>query len=157
VDSHLSRWLDGDIGPEWLGVLLRLAHQRWTTAVEAELANAGFADLRPWHSNVFTFVPDDGIQVSELTRLANVRKQTMAQAVSELESLGYVRREPHPRDGRARLVFLTERGRSVRPISIAAGAHTSDRWSETFGAERLDELRRLLADLLDSVGSEDQQ
>ena len=46
-----------------------------------------------------------GIQVSALTQLARVRKQTMAQAVEELEKLGYVERRADPADGRARLVL----------------------------------------------------
>ena len=79
-----------------LGLLLRLLHQHWSQAIEAALDEAGFDDIRPPHANVFTFVPPEGIQVSELTRLAHVRKQTMAQAVEELERLGYVERRPDP-------------------------------------------------------------
>jgi len=53
------------------------------------LASAGhirFGAIRPAHANVFTFVPAEGIQVSGLTRLAHVRKQTMAQAVGSSSS-----------------------------------------------------------------------
>src|SRR3979409_1415283 len=98
-----------------LGLLLRLLCQHWTTAVDTALQEAGFDNIRPHHANVFTFVPPQGIQVSELTLLAHVRKQTMAQAVEELEQLGYVERRPDPSDRRARLVFLTPRGQAVRP------------------------------------------
>ena len=59
---------------------------------------------------MFPFVPPEGITVSELAELARVRKQTMAQAVDQLERMGYVERRPNPRDRRSRLVFLTERG-----------------------------------------------
>ena len=31
--------------------------------------------------------------------------------------MGYVQRRPNPRDRRSRLVFLTERGESVRPVT----------------------------------------
>ncbi len=51
-----------------------------------------YGDIRPPHANVFTFARPEGIQVSELTKLARVRKQTMTQAVEELERLGYVER-----------------------------------------------------------------
>src|ERR1035438_7479597 len=57
-----------------LGLLLRLVHQHWAQAVDAALDDAGFGDIRPPHANVFTFVPPDGIRVSELTQLAHVRR-----------------------------------------------------------------------------------
>jgi len=131
-----------------LGLLLRLAHQQWTQAVDAALDEAGFGDIRPPHANVFTFVPADGIQVSELTKLARVRKQTMAQAVEELEALGYVERRPDPNDRRARLVFLTERGKKVRPIAVAAGKQVDARWVQLTSKQTIADLRASLTELL---------
>jgi DNA-binding MarR family transcriptional regulator len=139
-------------------VLLRLVHQHWAQAVDAALDDAGFGDIRPPHANVFTFVPAEGIQVSELTRLARVRKQTMAQAVQELEKLGYVERRPDPSDRRARLVFLTPRGESVRPVAMAAGRRVQARWAELTSPQRIESLRRslqaLLGELQDDIDAE---
>jgi DNA-binding MarR family transcriptional regulator len=137
-----------------LGLLLRLAHQQWTQAVEAALEEAGFGDIRPPHANVFTFVPAEGMQVSELTKLARVRKQTMAQAVEELEQLGYVERRPDPNDRRGRLVFLTQRGQGVRPVAMAAGRQVDRRWAELTSPEEIEDLRRALQALLERVQSE---
>jgi DNA-binding MarR family transcriptional regulator len=131
-----------------LGLLLRLVHQQWTQAVDAALDDAGFGDIRPPHANVFTFVPPEGIKVSELTQLARVRKQTMAQAVEELEQLGYVERRPDPSDRRARLVFLTSRGESVRPVAIAAGRRVDARWAELTSPQEIASLRRSLQAIL---------
>jgi DNA-binding MarR family transcriptional regulator len=137
-----------------LGLLLRLAHQQWTLAVDAKLAEEGFGDIRPHHANVFTFVPPEGIQVSELTRLAHVRKQSMAQTVEELEKLGYVERRPDPHDRRARLVFLTERGRKIRPIASAAGKLVDARWSQLTSPEEIESLRASLRSVLARVQQE---
>jgi DNA-binding MarR family transcriptional regulator len=134
--------------PPSLGLLLRLVHQRWTQAVEAALERAGFGDVRPSHANVFTFMRPEGVQVSELTRLAHVRKQTMAQAVEELEQAGYVERRPDPADRRGRLVFLTKKGRSVQPVAIAAGRQVDESWASLTSPEQIDELRRALQKLL---------
>ncbi|MDE1995514.1 MAG: MarR family transcriptional regulator [Rhizobiaceae bacterium] len=138
-----------------LGLLLRLLHQHWTQAVEAALDEAGYGDIRPPHANVFTFARPDGIQVSELTKLAHVRKQTMTQAVEELERLGYVERRPDPNDRRGRLVFLTERGRGVRPIAVAAGRLVDERWAGIAGAEEMDQIRQALQRLLGRLQGED--
>lgn len=134
-----------------LGLLLRLVHQHWTQAVDTALDAAGFGDIRPPHANVFTFTPPDGIQVSELTKLAHVRKQTMTQAVEELEKLGYVERRPDPNDRRGRLVFLTERGKAVRPIASATGRKVDERWAELTSADEMEGLRQSLRLLFEKV------
>jgi DNA-binding MarR family transcriptional regulator len=134
-----------------LGLLLRLLHQHWVQAIHAALDDAGFGDIRPPHANVFTFVPPQGIQVSQLTQLARVRKQTMAQAVEELEQLGYVERRPDPSDRRARLVFLTPRGERVRPVAMAAGRRVATRWAELTSAQQIESLGRSLQELLTQV------
>jgi len=134
--------------PHSLGVLLRLAHQHFSLAVDEALVRSGFDSIRPHHANVFSFVPPEGIQVSELTIRAGVRKQSMSQAVEELEKLGYVERKPHPGDKRARLVFLTDRGCKVRPLAMAAGERVEDAWSDLLGHSALDEMRATLQTLL---------
>src|SRR6516162_10151212 len=90
-----------------IGLLLRLVYQHYAQEIDAALRDAGFDDIRPGAANVFPFVRPDGISVAELAELAGVRKQTMAQAVEQLERAGYVERRPNPRDRRSRLVFLT--------------------------------------------------
>jgi DNA-binding MarR family transcriptional regulator len=137
-----------------LGLLLRLVHQYYAQEVDAALRAAGFADIRPPHSNVFPFVPAEGIQVSELAQLAHVRKQTMAQAVEQLERAGYVERRPDPHDRRARLVFLTLRGESVRPVAVAAGRRAEERWAKLVGPDEIEDLRASLLALLAKLRSE---
>jgi DNA-binding MarR family transcriptional regulator len=136
-----------------IGLLLRLVYQHYAQDIEAALGEAGFDDIRPAAANVFPFVPPEGITVSGLADLARVRKQTMAQAVDQLERTGYVERRPNPRDRRSRLVFLTERGASVRPVTHAAAARVEERWAELTSPEKLEALRasllRLLAELRD--------
>ena len=131
-----------------IGLLLRLLYQHYSQDIEASLREAGFGDLRPPHSNVFPFVPPEGITVSELAELARVRKQTMAQAVDQLERMGYVERRPNPRDRRSRLVFLTERGASVKPVTHATAARVEERWAELTSPEELEALRASLLHLL---------
>ena len=133
-----------DAIPTSLGLLLRLTHQQFSQSVDEALNRAGFGDIRPPHANVFTFVPAEGIQVSEITRLARVRKQTMAQAVAELERMGYVERRPDPNDRRAQLVFLTPKGRQIRPIAMATGKRVEEDWATLLGEEELRTLKQLL-------------
>jgi DNA-binding MarR family transcriptional regulator len=131
-----------------IGLLLRLVYQHYSQEIEAALREAGFDDVRPAAGNVFPFVPPEGITVSELADLARVRKQTMAQAVDQLERSGYVERRPNPGDRRSRLVFLTDRGASVTPVTHAAAARVEERWAKLTSPEQLEELRTSLLRLL---------
>jgi DNA-binding MarR family transcriptional regulator len=131
-----------------IGLLLRLVYQQYAQDIHAALREAGFGDVGPAHANVFPFVPVEGITVSQLAELAQVRKQSMAQAVDQLERMGYVERRPNPHDRRSRLVFLTERGASVRPVTHATAARVEEQWAQLTSAEELEALRGSLLHLL---------
>ena len=131
-----------------IGLLLRLLYQEYAKDVDAALREAGFGDIRPAHSNVFPFVPPDGISISGLAELARVRKQTMAEAVEQLERMGYVERRPNPLDRRSRLVFLTDRGFSVRPVTHATAERVEKQWAELSSPDELEALRASLLHLL---------
>jgi DNA-binding MarR family transcriptional regulator len=136
-----------------IGLLLRLVYQHYAQNIDAALRDAGFDDIRPAAANVFPFVPPEGITVSRLAELARVRKQSMAQAVDQLERTGYVERRPNPRDHRSRLVFLTERGTSVPPVTHAAAERVEERWAQLTSPAEFEALRasllRLLTELRD--------
>ena len=131
-----------------IGLLLRLVYQHYSQDIDAALREAGFDDIRPGAANVFPFVSPDGITVSRLAKLARVRKQSMAQAVDQLERTGYVERRPNPRDRRSRLVFLTPRGASVPPVTHAAAERVEQRWTELTSPAELEALRASLLRLL---------
>ena len=134
-----------------VGLLLRLLYQHYSEDIHAALSDAGFSDLGPAHANVFPFVGPEGITVSELARLAGVRKQTMAQAVEQLERMGYVERRPNPRDRRSRLVLLTERGESVKPVTHATAERVEKRWAQLTSPEELEAVRGSLLHLLNEL------
>ena len=131
-----------------IGLLLRLAYQHYSQEIEAALHEAGFGDLRPSAANVFPFVPPEGTTVSRLAELARVRKQSMAQAVDQLERSGYVERRPNPDDHRSQLVLLTERGASVPVVTHAAADRVEERWAELVSPAELEALRAALQHLL---------
>jgi DNA-binding MarR family transcriptional regulator len=131
-----------------IGLLLRLLSQHYSEDIHAALLDAGFGDIRATHANVFPFVPAEGITVTELAQLARVRKQTMAEAVEQLEDMGYVERRPNPSDRRSRLVFLTQRGESVRPVTHATAARVEEQWAQLTSPEELEAMRGALLHLL---------
>jgi DNA-binding MarR family transcriptional regulator len=136
-------------------LLLRLLHREYALGIETSLAKAGFGDIRSGDAKVFPFVPPEGIAVGELAIRAGVRKQTMAQSVDQLEQAGYLERRPNPRDGRSRLIVLTERGQAVQPVAAGAGDRIEQQWAELTSPEEFETLRDLLHHLLDRIGQAD--
>jgi DNA-binding MarR family transcriptional regulator len=77
-----------------------------------------------------------------------LRKQSMAEAVEQLERAGYVERRPNPADRRSQLVFLTERGREVGPVAVRAGRAVESAWARRTGNQEIEALREALVRLL---------
>jgi DNA-binding MarR family transcriptional regulator len=130
---------------------MRLLSQHYTQVVDASMREAGFGDIRPGDAKVFPFVPPDGITIGDLAVRAAVRKQTMGEAVEQLERSGYVERRPNPRDARSRLVFLTGKGRSVQPVARAAGDRAEKQWARLTSPEEIEALRSGLLRLVQAI------
>jgi DNA-binding MarR family transcriptional regulator len=144
-----------DVQRRRLTLLFRLLHQHYARDVDAMLRNAGFADISPGHAKVFPFVPPEGISVGELAASAGVRKQTMAEAVEQLERAGYLQRRPNPLDRRSRLIFLTDRGRAVQPVASSAGQLVEEQWARLTSPQELEDLRQRLEYLIERIAKRD--
>jgi DNA-binding MarR family transcriptional regulator len=62
----------------------------------------------------------DGRSPARIARAVQVERPAMTNTIQKLEARGLVRTGPHPRDGRGKLVFLTEAGRATREACVAA-------------------------------------
>jgi len=96
-------------------------------------------------------VDDDGNQVSELARRAQITKQSMADLVARLERHGYVERVPDPNDRRAKLVRATARGREVYAIAREALAEIERERTARLCARKMRQLHRLLQELNENL------
>ncbi|GII03324.1 MarR family winged helix-turn-helix transcriptional regulator [Planobispora takensis] len=74
------------------------------------LARQGHPHVRPRHGTVLAYLAPEGVRATELSRRSGQHKQIIGNIVDELVELGYVRREPDPRDRRAKLIVPTEHG-----------------------------------------------
>jgi DNA-binding MarR family transcriptional regulator len=62
----------------------------------------------------------DGRSPARIARAVQVERPAMTNTIQKLEARGLVRVGPHPRDGRGKLVFLTEAGRAARLQAVQA-------------------------------------
>lgn len=115
------------------------------------VVGAGYPQ-KPSHSAVFAQIRPEGCRLTELARGANMTPQAMGELVDELEELGYVERRPDPKDRRAKLIVLTDRGRACVAAGIATIEGIEERVETILGARGHTQLRRLLAKLLEGGG-----
>ena len=96
-------------------------------------------------------IPD---KESRLPMRSGITKPSMVELVDELESKGYVRREPDPDDRRAKLIVPTELGMGVISLAREVIGDLEQRFREVLGAQRYDVMRSALARLQCELGSE---
>jgi DNA-binding MarR family transcriptional regulator len=71
----------------------------------------------------------------------------MGELVRELEALGYLHRVPDPKDGRAKIIALTRKGREADAVGVRAVVNTERRWARQLGTERVKVFRAVLEQL----------
>jgi len=124
--------------------LLDVAFDDFSDELAKRVEAAGFTDIRPGHGCVFGTIDPQGSRLTDLAERANMTKQSVGEATSDLEQRGYVERVPDPDDGRAKIIRLTERGREARAIGRRFIDDIEREWAERYGEERVAALREAL-------------
>ncbi|CAM3816109.1 MarR family transcriptional regulator [Kibdelosporangium persicum] len=93
--------------------------------VTAEIAKAGFGDLRPSDGYLVQHLQQGPQTIGELATKLGITAQGVSKTVIEMERKGYVSRTPSSGDQRKRVVELTERGWEAIHASRKARAHVN--------------------------------
>jgi DNA-binding MarR family transcriptional regulator len=138
-----------------IGELLRNPNTARSRYVEKGFAEGGHPAIRQAHQAVFEYIDrEHGSRITDLAKPANMSAQSMGELVDHLAAHGYVERVPDPTDGRARLVRLTDTGHQVYALAGHLVAQLEADWSELLGERKFRQLKRLLAELWDSIGDD---
>jgi DNA-binding MarR family transcriptional regulator len=90
------------------------------------------------------YPPIDGLRPSQLAARTNLSKQAANDLLRDLEKMGYLRLDPDPSDGRARIIRLTERGWRFQHISAHLSRNVGERWAKALGQDRFDAFTNTL-------------
>ena len=131
---------DADVN---LGLLLFIPYRFMESAVMEALKAHGH-DIGLNQARVFARINPEGSRLSELAEAAQLSKQTVGSIVDQLERAGYVRREPDPDDGRARLVTMTAKGQELIDVSLPVVREVEATWQAHLGPDRARQLRSAL-------------
>lgn len=131
-----------------IGALMRFGLHEIRVRIYSEVAAAGFDDVRPAHVTLFRWPGPDGRRPTEIAADAQISKQRVNDLLRDLERCGYLRLEPDPTDGRARIVRLTARGRRLHRAAVDVHAAVEEEWKAQVGTRRYAQMRETLAELL---------
>jgi DNA-binding MarR family transcriptional regulator len=127
--------------------LIRRIHLTVRQDLEDELTRAGYADLTLAHIYVFQSPGPDGRRPTELAASTNMTKQAMNHLLVGLERGGYLTRTAAPADGRATVIRLTPKGRTVQKLLYDTSMRIEREWARDIGKQDIAELRRLLVEV----------
>lgn len=113
----------------------------------ARLEELGYGELRPAHGCVFGNIDEEGSRLTCLAERSGFTKQSVGEAVADLERLEFVERVADPADGRAKIIRLTAHGREALAASQEIFADIEARFAAEVGEERYADFRETLLKL----------
>jgi DNA-binding MarR family transcriptional regulator len=155
IDAGGSAGETAGHAPDELVVLLIRTAKAVVDGLRSEHPEKNSTSMTPVHGLAARYlVGRTDVTTVELARHLAITKQSASEVVAVLEATGTVRRAPHPTDGRARVILLTEEGEARLRLGRARWQRVEDDWVDIVGRDRIDALRSVLEDILaaDAVG-----
>lgn len=119
-----------------------ILHRRSLRALERRLAPLGLGPGR--YLYLFALYLEDGRSQQSLADTVSADKAAATRALARLAADGYVRRAADPLDRRITRVFLTPRGRELRPVLERAAREVNEALLAPIPGSEREVLRRLL-------------
>ena len=137
--------------PAELLVLLIRTTKSLVERLRAEKPEDADPGMTPVHGLAVRYLLDRAdVTTVDLARYLGITKQSASEVVAALERTGVVERAPHPRDGRARVLLLTDDGRARLDAGRARWNAIERQWSDLVGADRLEVVRNALETYLEA-------
>jgi DNA-binding MarR family transcriptional regulator len=111
----------------------------------------GLAGIRPSHLHVFANMVGGGKRLTELADAASMTLPSMQELVDDLQRRGIVARQPDPRDGRAKLIVLTEKGLDTLAPAGAIIEQLESEYADRIGSERFEDMCLALDTLVNDL------
>jgi DNA-binding MarR family transcriptional regulator len=138
-----------------LGYLVNRAARLMAQMFSRRLQRHGVA-LAQWAILLFLYAKDGQTQ-RELSRVVAIEPPTVARTIDRMVRDGLVRREPHPRDGRATRIRLTPRALALREELAAESMAGNQLAARVLSDDELETLKTLLRRVIDGLTREEDE
>lgn len=135
-------------------LLLRLLRE-FRHELTAPATAAGYGDIRDPHLQIFGAIGTGRVRLTEVAARSQLSLAATSELVNDLQRLGYLERLPDPRDGRAKLICLTERGHGMMAHAGDRVATIEQEWSAAVGKTAFDGMCATMQHLLQHLDAEE--
>ena len=140
-----------DPAPVPLARLLAMAYRQLIDALHERLGSAGYGDVRPEFGYVLLAVRQQPTTGADIALLLGVTKQAASKLVDAMERGGYVRRQTHGDDARAKAIAITARGRRFLATVESIYRDLEAEWARATSKKRVEALRDDLHTILEAA------
>lgn len=134
----------------FLRLLIRVSQVETIELVE-RLHARGHGLVQRAHIAVLGNIHTEGTRLTELARRLGVTRQAASQMVQQIEQKGFLERRPDPEDARAVLVRHTAAGRALLLDALTLMDEIETGYAELVGTKTMDQMKRALRKIADSV------
>jgi DNA-binding MarR family transcriptional regulator len=134
-----------------LARLLAMAYRQLIDELHARLAAAGHRDVRPAFGYVLLAVREQPTTGADIAALLGVTKQAASKLIDEMERGGYLKRQPHGEDARAKAIAITARGRTFLTLVESIYRDIEEGWAGATSRARVEAIRRDLRIVVESA------
>jgi homoprotocatechuate degradation regulator HpaR len=130
-----------------LPMLLMRSREAVMSRIRPHLRSHGLTDQQ-WRI-LRALAADEPIELLDLSQRCLIQPPSLSRTVPALSERGLVRREDHPSDRRRALISLTEEGRELFERVSQGSARIYAQIREDIGGDRLDDVYRMLLELIE--------
>jgi DNA-binding MarR family transcriptional regulator len=141
MESNLDDRLD-------FGILLALAYSAFVDDLRASLAGAGYDRLNHSFGYVVRELDAGPLTLRDLALRLRMTSQGALKIVDDMVDSGYLERSADERDGRAKLIALTKKGRAALARARAFHRAFEAKLAKRIGARRTATLRDALSEII---------
>ncbi|WP_395726115.1 MarR family winged helix-turn-helix transcriptional regulator [Nakamurella sp.] len=132
-----------------LARLFAIGYRVLVDGLHRRLAERGWTDVRVTYGFVLLAARSGELRGADVAALLGVSKQAASKLVDGLQEAGYVIRQPHANDERAKLIRLTERGVALLAVVEEIYAELEASWAALIGTDAVESLRADLTAVLE--------
>ncbi len=138
-----------------VAILPRLSDYINNRLMELTMAR-GHPDLKLSFGQVLTAIGPRGGRIQQMAESHHVSKQAIGAIATELESLGYIRRDPDPKDARQVVLQFTDLGEQLIADSVDSVDDLREEFAQHIGWSALLELEQILQRIYRKLHLEDE-
>ncbi len=124
-----------------LGMRLAMLVRLWRSVIDEAIADTNLTQSR-WTVLMQLSVAEQPMTVSELALAQGIELPPLTRTLTQLEELGYIRRESQLHDRRVRLIILTEQGEALLTQVHAEVERCQQKASEGLSPEALEQFNQ---------------